>query len=89
MRIGFSHGRIDGEYELHLHVDPLVSVDALKEQVADALKTAIFIFRVISDRINFVKMEGASIRRDLQKLIYHFKDEKETTANITGVRHSV
>ena len=39
MRIGFGHGKIDGEYEFHLHVDPLVSVDALKRiSVSDILK---------------------------------------------------
>lgn len=89
MRIGFSHGSVDGEYEFHLGVDPLVSVDALKEPVADVLKTAIFLFRLISDRMNFVKMEGGSIQRDLEKLTSHFKDEKETSVNIMGIRHSV
>ena len=34
-------------------------------------------------------MEGASIQRDLKKLIHHFKDQKETSVNIMGVRHSV
>lgn len=64
----------------------------LKESVSDALKTAIFIFRVISDRMNFARMEGAAIQNDLGKLIYHFKDENETSVNIMqimGVRHSV
>lgn len=64
----------------------------LKESVSDALKTAIFIFRVISDRMNFARMEGAAIQNDLGKLIYHFKDENETSVNIMqimGVRPSV
>ena len=64
----------------------------LKESVSHALKTAIFIFRVISDRMNFARMEGAAIQNDLGKLIYHFKDENETSVNIMpimGVRHSV
>lgn len=39
--------------------------------------------------MSFGKMVGASIQRDLEKLIYHFKDEKETGVNIMGVRHSV
>lgn len=89
MRIGFSHGNVDGEYEFHLDIHPLVSIDTLKEPVADTLKTAIFLFRVISDRMNFVKMEGASIQRDLEKLISHFKAEKEMSVSIMGVRHSV
>ena len=89
MRIGFSHGSVDGEYEFHLDIHPLVSVDTLNESVADTLKTAIFLFRVISERMNFVKMEGASIQGDLEKLIAHFKDDKETSVNIMGVRHSV
>lgn len=89
MRIGFCHGGIDGQYEFHLDVHPLVSVDKLKEPIADTLKTAIFLFRVISDQMNFVKMEGASIQRDLEKLTSRFKNEKETSVNIMGVRHSV
>ena len=89
MRIGFSHGSVDSEYEFHLDVHPLVSVDTLKEPVADTLKTAIFLFSVISERMNFVKMEGASIQRDLEKLVSHFKDDKETSVSIMGVRHSV
>ena len=82
LRTAIGHGRIDVEYECHLPVDPLVPV-------ANALKTAIIIFRMISGNMNFGKMEGAYIQRDLEKLIYHFKDQKETSVNITGVRHSV
>ena len=89
MRIGFSYGNVEGEYEFHLDVHPLVSVDSLKEPVADTLKTAIFLFREISDRMHFVKVEGALIQKDLEKLIGHFKDDKETSVNIMGVRHSV
>lgn len=89
MRIGFSYGNVEGEYEFHLDVHPLVSVDSLKEPVADTLKTAIFLFREISDRMHFVKVEGALIQKDLEKLIAHFKDDKETSVNIMGVRHSV
>lgn len=89
MRIGFSHGSVDGEYEFHLDIHPLVSVDNLKEPIADTLKTGIFLFRVISDRMNFVKLQGASIQRDLEKLISCFKDEKEASVNIMGMRRSV
>ncbi|KAJ7383954.1 hypothetical protein OS493_024643 [Desmophyllum pertusum] len=39
--------------------------------------------------MNFVKTEGAAIQRDLEKLISKFKEEKETSVNIMGVRHSV
>ena len=46
LRTAIGQGRIDVEYECHLPVDPLVSVDALKEPVADSLKTAKFIFGV-------------------------------------------
>ena len=41
------------------------------------------------DRMHFVKVEGALIQKDLEKLIGHFKDDKETSVNIMGVRHSV
>ena len=34
-------------------------------------------------------MEGASIQRDLEKLIHHFKDEKKTGVNIMGVRQQL
>lgn len=89
MRIGFSHGTDDSEYEFHLDVHPLVSVDKLKPPVAEQLKTAMHLFSVISSTMNFVKSEGASIQRDLEKLIAKFKDEKETCVNILGVRRSV
>ena len=52
LRTAIGHGRIDVEYECHLPVDPLVSVDALKEPVADSLKTAKFIFGVSDIRQN-------------------------------------
>ena len=86
MRIGFSHGSVDGEYEFHLDIHPLVSLDNLKEPTTDTLKTGIFLFRVISDRMNFGKLQGASIQRDLEKLISCFKDEKEASVNIMGMR---
>lgn len=89
MRIGFSHGTGDSEYEFHLDVHPLLSVDNLKAPLADQLKSAILLFSVISSRMNFVKTEGASIQKVLEKLIGKFKDEKETSVNIHGVRHSV
>ena len=89
MRIGFSHGTGDSEYEFHLDVHPLLSVDKLKAPLADQLKTAINLFSVLSNRMNFVKTEGAAIQRVLEKLISKFKEEKETSVNIMGVRHSV
>lgn len=89
MRIGFSHGTGDSEYEFHLDVHPILSVDNLKAPLADQLKSAILLFSVISSRMNFVKTEGASIQKVLEKLIGKFKDEKETSVNIHGVRHSV
>lgn len=78
--------------EFNLHVDPLVSVDALKRISIRCFENGNLYLQGDIRQNEVCKMEGAAIQNDLGKLIYHFKDENETSVNIMqimGVRHSV
>ena len=89
IRIGFSHGDGEDEYEFNLEINPLVSLESLKSSVVDQLRMAIHLFELISKKMNVVKSDGGSIQADLKRLIAQFKEMKETSVNIMGVKHNV
>lgn len=89
MRIGFSHGSTsDSEYEFHLDIDPLVSLEKLNASLTFNLKRALYLFTVISKQMNIIQVTGATIIKDLERLVSLFK-LNEPFVEINGVRHSV
>jgi hypothetical protein len=88
MRIGFSHGSSESEYEFHLDIDPLVSLDKLNAPLTLNLKRALHLFTVISKQMNIIQVTGSTIIKDLERLVSLFK-QNEPFVEINGVKHSV
>ena len=90
MRIGFSHGSNEGDYEFHLAVDPLVSIEKLHASLTNQIRRSIHLFSIISNQMNTIRVEGGGIEKDLSSLVSHFKDDKDqTSVEIQGVRHNI
>lgn len=88
MRIGFSHGINDSEFEFYLDIDPLVSLDKLNAPLTTQLKRALHVFTTISKQMTIIQLTGTTIVKDLQRLVNLFK-QNEPYVDINGVQHSV
>ena len=89
MRIGFSHGASETDYDFHLSLDPLVSLDKLHESLNTRLRNAMQLFNTISNQLNVIKTQGGLIQKDLEKIVSCFAEDKETSFDIKGVQHHV
>lgn len=91
MRIGFSHGasETDSDYNFHLDLDPLVSLDKLHESLNTRLRNAMQLFNTISNQLNIIKTQGVLIQKDLEKIVSCFAEDKDTSFDIKGVQHHV
>jgi len=88
MRVGFSHGANDSEYEFYLDIDPLVSLDKLNAPVTNQLKRALDVFTIISKQLSIIQANGTSVVKDLDRLVSIFKGN-EPNIDINGIQHSV
>ncbi|XP_028513334.1 uncharacterized protein LOC110233942 isoform X2 [Exaiptasia diaphana] len=89
MRIGFSHGSHDSEYEFYLDIDPLVSLDKLNAPLTNQLRRALHVFAIISRQMGVIQFTGTPIVKDLERLVKLFKQDDEPFVTINGIRHSV
>ncbi|XP_032237172.1 uncharacterized protein LOC5511891 isoform X1 [Nematostella vectensis] len=89
MRVGFSHGSSDSEYEFHLDIDPMVSMEKLNVPLMVRLKRSLHLFSLISSQMNTIRKLGCPIVKDLGRLAELFRNQDEPFIEIKGVRHSV
>lgn len=88
MRIGFSHGSHDSEYEFYLDIDPLVSLDKLDAPLTNQLRRALDVFTIISRQMGVIQLTGTPIVKDLECLVKLFKQD-EPFVTMNGIKHSV